>query len=196
MEVNDDFNAEAFNYYLFQEVQAYEDRGRLHAKQGDYYSAIKEFEQLIKLLPDYSDAYLGIGIFYEQIGDLQSALDNYNQAIHVNPDWDWSQPRYSYGDPYYCRGGIKAKLGDFESAIEDYTQRIKLHPEHAPAYTNRGVCFYKLQNYLKASQDWTIASDLFYEQGVPRGLQEVTALYNQLPSFSRVDAPKSDSDLW
>jgi tetratricopeptide (TPR) repeat protein len=181
MKFNDEFNSEDFKYYLFKQVKAYEDRGRLRAQQGDYYGAIQEFEELLKIVDDYPDGYMGLGIFYEKIGDLQSALENYSQAIHVDPNWDWSQPRYGYGDPYYCRGSIRARQGNFKGAIEDYTQRIEFHPEHAAAYAERGHCFYGLQNYIEAKRDWMIASDLYYKQGAIDNFQKLITWINNTP---------------
>lgn len=145
----------SMNEDLIKQAFQYEKTARSLAKQGDHEGAIKEFENVLKVLPEYVDAYLGIAIAYEQIGNWQKALENYNFAIDINPHFDWADDTYDYGDPYYGRGVLMAKTGHFHEAIKDLTIRIQNHPDHAYAYQKRGVCFLKTSNYVAAIEDFT-----------------------------------------
>jgi tetratricopeptide (TPR) repeat protein len=72
-----------------QRAIAYINRGWQYGEQGDFQSAIQEFNQAIQLWPYRdvgSDAYFGRGLAYEELGQLTRALSDYDLALIANPN--------------------------------------------------------------------------------------------------------------
>ncbi len=57
----------------------------LHAREGDFDSALASLERSIALHPN-SSAWLNIGSIRERLGDGRGALDAYRQAAEIDPD--------------------------------------------------------------------------------------------------------------
>jgi len=130
---------------------------------GDYQGAIADYNQAIKLKPDYATAYFNRGSSKYNLGDYQGAIADYSQAIKLNPD---------YAEAYINRGVSKDDLKDYQAAIADFNQAIKLKPDYAAAYTNRGVSKGKSGDYQGAIADFNQAiklnpdyADAYYNRG-------------------------------
>ena len=66
-------------------------------KKGDYQGAIADFNQAIKINPNYAQAYNNRGGIRYELGDKQGAIADFNQAIKINPN---------YANAYYDRGCV------------------------------------------------------------------------------------------
>lgn len=52
----------------------------------------------------------------------------------------------------------------YQAAINIYTEIISSNPKHGLAYYNRGVVYYKVNNYLKAGKDFIFAARLGHKK--------------------------------
>ncbi|MEI6444370.1 MAG: tetratricopeptide repeat protein, partial [Nostocales cyanobacterium ELA583] len=109
---------------------------------------IQDYNQALKINPNYADAYYNRGLTRDDLGDKQAAIQDYNQALKINPN---------YADAYNNRGILRAKLGDKQGAIQDYNQALKINPNDAYAYLNRGLTRYDLGDKQGAIDDFNQA---------------------------------------
>ncbi len=114
----------------------------------DYKGAIDDWTQVIKINPNYANAYYYRGVIRYELGDKQGAIDDYSQAIKINPNDALI---------YYKRGFIRSILEDQQGAIDDYSQAIKINPNYHHAYHFRGLTHRKLGNNQNAIDDYTQA---------------------------------------
>ena len=90
--------------------------------------ALKDFDQAIRLNPQYASAYNErAGIKFRR-GDRQGALSDLNQAIKIDPE---------FADPYGGRGILRAVTGNLQGAQADVEKAVRLKPEIG--YTARGI---------------------------------------------------------
>ena len=123
------------------------------AKQnlGDWDGAMADYNQAIRLDPNYSAAYDNRGNVKRQQGDLNAAMADINQAIRLNP---------KNGLAYFNRAGVKEKKGDWDGAIADFNRAISLKPNYSAAYRERGEVKRKKGDINGADADFNQALKL------------------------------------
>ncbi len=117
----------------------------------DFSSAIKNYEQLIKLKPNYTEAYYNLGLAYFNNEDYDRAIESLDQAIKLRPD---------YVEAYYQRGVNNFIKDKYDLAIADYNQVIALKPTYGPAYYNRGLVYERKGNIANAVTNYRRCSDI------------------------------------
>ena len=98
--------ADAFNY-----------RGVAYGHKGDYDRAIRDYDEAIRLDPEYADAFFNRGNAYDDKGDYDRAIQDYDQAIRLDPDFPLA---------FFNRGNRYRIEGDYDRAIHDYDQAIRI----------------------------------------------------------------------
>ncbi len=95
-------------------------------KQGDYAAAVREFQEAIKLDPNYAKAYINLGLAYRRLGDFASALKNYDKAVEVaggNAEIKTSAVSY--------KANLYVDTKDYKKAIETMDLYLKESPNDA-----------------------------------------------------------------
>ncbi len=116
----------------------------------DLDNAILYYQKAIELNPQYSKAYVNLGVAYADKGNHDNAILYYQKTIELNPQY--SKAYINLGLAYYAKGNI-------DKAIQLYEKAIELNPQYSKAYRNMGTAYNekgntkkKVEYYIKAAQ--------------------------------------------
>jgi tetratricopeptide (TPR) repeat protein len=132
-------------------VRAYNHRGILWKRKGDYDRAIADFTAAIRINPKYSSAYTNRGVAYVEEHDYDRALADYNVAIRLDP-----KDAVAYNN----RGFAWKNKGEHDLAIADYSEAIRLNPKYVNALANRAFTYEKKGMLPEALADFRSALDM------------------------------------
>lgn len=129
---------------------AYIDWAITKFEQERYESAIGDYDEAIKLKPNFAEVYVMRGEVKYKLGDYKSAIVDFDKGIELKPETVETDYHLAYA--YGYRGLAKSDLGDYKSAISDFDAAIRLVPDDAQVYSNRG-----LAKHLLGSQESALA---------------------------------------
>jgi len=98
------------------------ERGTAAMKQGDYATAVKQFEKASRHIVDSPDLYYNLGRSYQQLNNLDAALKNYRTALNLKP---------SDTDSMMCIGEILLKCQKWDEATAIYEKASQGMPPDA-----------------------------------------------------------------
>lgn len=124
--------------------------------RGEFKTAIKVYDTVIRLTPDFADTYINRGDVKRKLGNPEGAIKDYNMAIRLGAD-------YAY--VYLNRGIAKANLGDNKGAIKDYDRAIHLDSSYVDAYGHRASAKSDLGDKKGAIEDYNTAIRLKPQKG-------------------------------
>ena len=115
-------------------------------KQGKNAEAIENFDKLIELNPNISNAYNNKGVALGYLNKYQEAINNYNKAIELDP---------KNFEPYKNKFCPLYNLKRYEEAVEACDKAIELEPNHhniQKVIDNRIKALNKLEEINKNSK--------------------------------------------
>ena len=110
-------------------------------QNNNFKVAEKLYIEVLKINPNYAEAYSNLGAIFSLLENLQKAKNCYKKAIKINP---------SYATAYNNLGVVLQQLGESKKAKNCYERAIKINPNYAAAYNNLGSTFKKLGSNEKA----------------------------------------------
>ena len=128
---------------------------------GQLDAAVANFEQIIAINPNFTDAYLNLGIILKNKGDLAAAASNFEQVIKINPN---------YIHAYLNLGDVLRNLGKLDAAIAIYEQALEIKPDFTEVRCKMGEALEE-----QGALDAAIAS---YKQSITTKQDYVVAYYN------------------
>jgi tetratricopeptide (TPR) repeat protein len=187
---------------------AFNNRGTAFFNRRDYDRAIAEFDEAIRLDPNFAAAFYGRGCAYDGKGDYDRAIKDYDEAIRLNPkdaaffsnrgtaywsksDCDRAIPDYdeairlSPNEATYFsnRANAYKKKGELDRAMKDYDEAIRLNPKNATFFVNRAGLFQDRRDYDHAIKD--------YDEAIRLNPRYANALYGQgSPTKTRASTSK------
>lgn len=128
------------------------DRGVVNERVGRIAEAVDDFNEAIKLFPEFAVVYNNRGSLLVKIGAYEEALKDFDRAIRLAP---------GYAPAYSNRAGAFLKLGQFYEAIASYTTAIRLLPAIVEPLAGRAGAYIAVQRPQAALRDLTraIAAD-------------------------------------
>ena len=78
------------------------ERGNREAREGNYDSAIKFYNEVLKINPNNAEIFYNRGLSYAYKGDLNNAISDYTKALVIKKD---------FKDVYHFRGLVYKKKG-------------------------------------------------------------------------------------
>jgi len=168
----------AYEYY----VRA---RGYLldYEKVENIDSAIKQFEQALKLSPNYAPAYAGLGEAYwqgYQAGRGKEWLDkaraSCDQALNTDP---------KLADGHTCLGNIYNQTGKYREAAEEFQRAFSADPKSVNALNGLAEAYDKMGNASPAEETYKKAIAL---------QPQYWAVYNWLGNFYYGQARYADAE--
>jgi tetratricopeptide (TPR) repeat protein len=109
-------------------AKAYYNRGIAYAGEGQYDSAIADYDQTIRLSPKNANAFYNRGSAYAKKRQYDQAITDYDRAIQLDPKNAFT---------YVSRGNAYLNKDQYDLAIADYSQAIRLDPANADYLSNR-----------------------------------------------------------
>ena len=107
---------------------AYNNRGNAYTDKGEYELAIQDYDESIKLNPNYAKPFNNRGVAYQKKGDYDRAIKDFDAAINIDP---------KYGDAFANRAEIYQKKGDYPGALKDFDEAIQFQPTLGVVWNER-----------------------------------------------------------
>ena len=117
------------------------------AKQANdnHRKAIKDYDEAIRLRPEFPEAFNNRGTTKHALDDHAGAIGDYDAAIRLRPE---------FPQALINRGIAKLALDDHAGALGDYDAAIRLRPEFPEALINRGNAKCALDDHAGALGDY------------------------------------------
>jgi len=127
---------------------AYFHRGDAYQAKDESGSAIRDYDEAVRLRPDFAEALNNRGNAHDDLGDHVQAIRDYDAAIRVKAD---------FAQAFNNRGTSYDEMGEHGRAIQDFDQAIKLDPKYLNAMKNRGRSRFFMGDFAAAAVDFAQA---------------------------------------
>ena len=140
----------------------------------DYPGALSIYENILKLNPEYTDAYFWIGYLHEETGKRSHAMDYWKKTLELDAD---------HCDALNSLGYVYAEEGtNLDEAEVLVRHALEIKPG-SPAYLDSlGWVYFKKKDFSKAKEYIEKASSLLKD---PVILDHLGDVYYALGNFSR-----------
>jgi Flp pilus assembly protein TadD len=137
--------------------------------QQQYSQAIQAFEQVVKLRPEYPDAYTNVALANFRNENYDAAMESLNKALELAP-----------GDAraVFYRASIQRQKGNLEEAEALFLSVLKKYPRMRDAHRELGYTYYQEHKYTEAREQYELL------QGVDP--DDLAAHYNLMLIYRRL----------
>jgi tetratricopeptide (TPR) repeat protein len=104
------------------------------ARKGQIEEAISQYQEVIRLKPDYALAHNNLGFALLRKGQIGEAISQYQEAIRLKPDYTLAHN--NLGNALYRKGRDN-------EAINQYQEALRLEPAYADAHNDLGLALYR-----------------------------------------------------
>ncbi len=111
-------------------AEFYNNRAFCRVAMKNWAGARADFEAALKLDPDFSAVYLGLGKLEERLGNVDAAITNFSMLIERVPN-DVTG--------YLERAGLYVDQRKYEETLADLEKALELEPGDEAIHRNRGI---------------------------------------------------------
>ncbi|MFN8458363.1 MAG: tetratricopeptide repeat protein [Anaerolineae bacterium] len=142
-------------------VEFFSGLGLAYQENERYEDALKAWQAVEIVEPDYPDLYLHLGETQVGLGRLDRATRSFEQALKANPD---------SSRVHYAVGEVLRQRGEIEQAYPHYLKVTTLDPKHGLAWLRLGQLYEQARRSKDATQAYQRAAKLL-ETGSAESLQ-------------------------
>ena len=113
--------------------------------QEHYSDAVRAFRQVVRLRPDYADAYINIALTEIEWEKFASARININRALSISPN---------YARALYYRALLEIRASQSDAEIADLNNVVSQYPLSRDARRELGITYYQQDNDEQAVQQF------------------------------------------
>ena len=139
--------------------------------------SVQAFNEVVKLRPDYADAYTNIGLTEIVWEKYESARKAINKALSINPN----SARATYYD-----GLLQRRAGNSEREIADFRKVVEMFPESRDGRRELGITYYQKKDNHAALEQFEALQRIDPD--------DLTAHYNLSILYRRMGKPKEAAD--
>ncbi len=100
--------------------------------QGEGNEAIAEFNEALRIRPDFAEGHNNLGAALAQQGKLADAIPHYLRALELKPD---------YAEAHGNLGVALATQGRTDQAIREFLESLRINPNQADTHSNVAVMY-------------------------------------------------------
>jgi tetratricopeptide (TPR) repeat protein len=127
---------------------AFLNRGYSYNEKREYDRAVQDFDQTIRLDPNFALAFANRGNVYNDMREYDHAIRDYNQAIRLDPNF-----AFAFNNRCFAR----AIMNRFQEAVADCNESLRLRPGDGDTLDTRGLVYLKLKKLDLALADYDAA---------------------------------------
>ena len=130
------------------DAKAFDVRGNIFNNNRQFDRAIDDYNEAVRLDPQFSLAFMDRGVARYFKADYENAIKDYDKAIELDP---------KRSRAFTNRGAAYKKLGRNDRALEDESAAIRLDPLVPEYFDNRGLSYQDNGDYDRAIADFNEA---------------------------------------
>ncbi len=119
--------------------------GIAYLDQQQYSDAVRAFSEVVKLRPDYPDAYTNIALTEIQWEKYDSARATIQRALALNP---------KNTRALYYLALLQRRAGDYDAETANLKKVAEQFPQSRDARRDLGLAFYREHDYVKAREQF------------------------------------------
>jgi tetratricopeptide (TPR) repeat protein len=160
-------------------AQGHYEVGSVLLHEGRLQEAIEQYEQALRIEPDYGEPHNNLGVALVHRGRLEEGIEHFEQALRLNPDYaeahcnlavalaqtdkikeaiaHFEQALRIKPDYTEAHNGLGAALftqGRVQEAITHYKEALRLNPDYAEAHYNLGIALAQVRRLPEAMEHW------------------------------------------
>lgn len=107
--------------------------------------AIGQYEQAVRIKPDYADAHYNLGGALVKVGSVQEAIGHWQEVVRIKPD---------HASAHYNLGNALFQQGKPKEAIGEWGQALRVNPDYAEAHNDLAVALVGQDRQKEAIEHW------------------------------------------